>query len=241
MRSTIVLAAAAMAGFVAAQTSTSCTTPTVTLSGGAQSTITNVYTSTYCPACEEVTTTYETVYTQVCPTGLSAATYTITETCNGASPSRTTGVPAGFTTVVEACDVCAESSYTVTQPCTACAEATMTSTYPAVYSTFCSSGLCAATYTATASCAALPCPTNSVAAGFTTTVAACSTCGSAPITATLTVPVVAGIATTVAAAGSNSSVAGGTTPMTPYTGAASSNNVGAYFGAAAFAVLALAF
>merc|ERR1712058_86176 len=51
------------------------------------------------------TTVYTTVYVDVCPTGLTTKTYTITQTC--ATPSG--ALPEHFTTTTKVCDACAES------------------------------------------------------------------------------------------------------------------------------------
>lgn len=95
---------------------------TPTNSAGGTFTQTNTMTSTYCDLCEHMSSTmisgqpvhvtaWETVYTNVCSTGLTPATFTITESCTGETPTFTgpgnTGyVPPGFTTSVVACDVC---------------------------------------------------------------------------------------------------------------------------------------
>merc|ERR1711977_139195 len=49
------------------------------------------------------TTVYTTVYVDVCPTGLTTKTYTITQTC--ATPSG--ALPEHFTTTTKVCDACA--------------------------------------------------------------------------------------------------------------------------------------
>lgn len=97
-------------------TYTDCTdVPDVTL------TSTNTVTVTYCSSCTmshgpktDHTTVYTTVYSDVCPTGTSSGmltpvTYTVTESCTGATPTWSSGtdyVPQGFTTTVGVCTVC---------------------------------------------------------------------------------------------------------------------------------------
>lgn len=68
------------------------------------------------------TTVYTTVYVDVCPTGLTTKTYTITQTC--ATPSG--ALPEHFTTTTKVCDACAgKPTLTVTCPIeTAAATAT---------------------------------------------------------------------------------------------------------------------
>lgn len=99
-------------------TLTDCTdVPEVTL------TSTNTVTVTYCHECEMSsmagntvhTTVYATVYTQVCPTGLTEMTYTVTESCTGATPTWSNGtgyVPQGFTTTEFVCTVCGATPVT---------------------------------------------------------------------------------------------------------------------------------
>ncbi len=102
-------------------------------------TITNTRTKTYCPTCTHdtmmsssgggFTTTYETVYQSICPTGLVDQTYTITETCSeesACSKPPATVMPSGFGTTVTVCTQCAAGPTTVTLTvCTACPESMM--------------------------------------------------------------------------------------------------------------------
>ena len=140
-------------------------------------------------------TIYETVYSTICPVcegGLGPATYTITQDCPEmpGSPCRPTGskLPPGFTTSVVECEVCEEDSKTVTLT-VPCPE--KTAVYEAVYPQFCSTGLEPKTYTITHKCREEVCTPRpgKCPPGFTTTVSVCSTCGTSPITATLTVPI----------------------------------------------------
>lgn len=64
--------------------------------------------------------------------------------------------------------------------------------YTTAYAQFCSTGLESKTYTITETCDVAPCTTSQgtqIPPGFTVAVSTCQTCGSTPITATLTVPV----------------------------------------------------
>ncbi|KAI9752790.1 MAG: hypothetical protein M4579_005496 [Chaenotheca gracillima] len=160
-------------------------TSTITKGPEPESTVTNTYTSTYCPKCPHVTTTYETVYSTFCPTGLAPNTYTITETCKQGEQCRS-GIPADFTSTVSVCTVCGPSPVTATL--TLPIPATETTVYTTEYATFCPTGLTSAAYTVTHSCPHSPCqiPTG-LPPGFTTTEAVCTECGPTPITATLTV------------------------------------------------------
>lgn len=97
-------------------TYTDCTdVPDVTL------TSTNTVTITYCSSCTMnmgPSTVHTTVnvytYTDVCPTGVSSGmptpvTYTVTESCTGATPPWSSGtdyVPQGFTTSAGVCNIC---------------------------------------------------------------------------------------------------------------------------------------
>ncbi|SPJ88920.1 uncharacterized protein FTOL_12815 [Fusarium torulosum] len=63
--------------------------------------------------------------------------------------------------------------------------------YTAEFHGFCSTGLCLHTYTITEACKQAVClPRTGVPPGFTSTVTVCNSCGTEPITATLTVPCV---------------------------------------------------
>lgn len=100
-------------------TYTDCTdVPDVTL------TSTNTVTVTYCSSCTMNTagktdhvTVYTTVYSDVCPTAtgsdmMTPVTYTVTESCTGATATWSSGpgyVPQGFTTTVGVCTICAGS------------------------------------------------------------------------------------------------------------------------------------
>jgi len=97
------------------------------------STVTATILSTYCPKCEGmgfssaaptapggfVFTTYTTVYSQLCPTGLQEVTYTVTESCSsmGGIPRTSGYVPQGFTVTTVECTVCEGMSMaTITTP-----------------------------------------------------------------------------------------------------------------------------
>ena len=91
---------------------------------GGPSTETGTIVKTYCSECEEasaasfesafraaggVVTTYTTVYSQFCPTGLEEKTYTVTESCTESThglPRPTGYVPQGFTVTTATCHVC---------------------------------------------------------------------------------------------------------------------------------------
>lgn len=88
-----------------------------------ESTVTNTIISTYCPDCEGgqggsygksgILTTYETVYSQFCSTGLEQKTFTVTESCSSANQPRPTGyVPQGFTVTTAICTVCGSTPVT---------------------------------------------------------------------------------------------------------------------------------
>ncbi|MCJ1253046.1 hypothetical protein MMC24_000853 [Lignoscripta atroalba] len=84
------------------------------------STVTGTVIVTYCPECTDkpmsysssytskgIFTTYTTVYSSFCPTGLAPVTYTVTESCSSTGQTRdSTYVPQGYTTTVETCNVC---------------------------------------------------------------------------------------------------------------------------------------
>lgn len=145
------------------------------------------FTSTHCPECEYVTTTYETVLPTLCSTGLGEETYTVTQTCpNGASIPYSTGNPPGFTSEVVVCQKCGATpiTATVTKP-----TPLHTTVYETAFAEFCPTGTRSRTFTITEACSQYPCSAPSGApSGFHETVATCTTCGPRPITATLTVP-----------------------------------------------------
>ncbi len=71
-------------------------------------------------------TTYTTTYSQVCPTGLEEATYTVTEPCPSTGLARGPSyVPQGFTVKTVPCSVCeaGKSQYAQTTPGPALASA----------------------------------------------------------------------------------------------------------------------
>ncbi|MCJ1303733.1 hypothetical protein MMC08_006543 [Hypocenomyce scalaris] len=70
----------------------------------------------------QYTTTYTTVYSEFCPTGLQPKTYTVTATYSATpTPPNPTFVPPGFTATVTVCTVCGETplTATLTVPCSA--------------------------------------------------------------------------------------------------------------------------
>ncbi|MCJ1430102.1 hypothetical protein MMC29_008017, partial [Sticta canariensis] len=88
-----------------------------------ESTVTNTIIQTYCPDCEEgqrgsygksgILTTYQTVYSQFCSTGLEEKTFTVTESCSSTNQPRPTGyVPQGFTVTTAICTVCGSTPVT---------------------------------------------------------------------------------------------------------------------------------
>lgn len=91
------------------------------------STTTDTVTIDECPECEDrstsanpfVLTTYTTVYSALCPTGLEDKTYVVTETCEKPGASLPAGyIPSGFTVTTVPCPVCTGSSSAVlTTPC----------------------------------------------------------------------------------------------------------------------------
>lgn len=107
--------------------------------------ITDLTVSTYCPVCDDAktkgnvyTTTYETVYPSLCPTGLIDVTYTVTQTCTGTTPIDYATPAPGYDVVTKVCDTCPEKpTYTYTAPCDSCATPAVTPyatgkpTYPA--------------------------------------------------------------------------------------------------------------
>lgn len=176
-------------------------TATTIYTTASTSTWTPPYTSGWPPittsssTCSEVTTVYETVYSTFCPTchdGLGPATYTLTQVCpdTPGSPCRPTGdnCPPGFTKTVSVCDDCAHDpvTATLTLPCPE-----TTTVYTTAYESFCSTGLEHKTYTVTQVCREETCerpPVGKPPPGFTEVVDVCTTCGTSPITATLTLP-----------------------------------------------------
>lgn len=130
------IAAAFLAAGATAQNSTS--TKIVyynTCSTTAGGTVTATDIQTYCPPCEAagmttfaggLFTTYQTVYSKVCPTGLEEATYTVTEPCPSTGLAREPSyVPQGFTVTTVPCSVCeaGKSQYVQTTPGPALASA----------------------------------------------------------------------------------------------------------------------
>ena len=137
MKQTFV-AATLLAVGATAQNSTSTRTVyynTCTTSGGI---VTATDIKTYCPPCEAAgmttfaggsLTTYVTQYSQVCPTGLEEATYTVTEPCPSTGLARGSGyIPQGFTVSTVPCSVCeaGQSQYAQTTPGPALASALAT-------------------------------------------------------------------------------------------------------------------
>jgi hypothetical protein len=79
----------------------------------------------FCPDCLQATgngifTTYTTIYSQWCPTGLIPATYTITAPCAATgSPLPLGYVPPGFTVTTQKCPVCPhDTTAVITAPIT---------------------------------------------------------------------------------------------------------------------------
>ncbi|KAF2828912.1 alpha/beta-hydrolase [Ophiobolus disseminans] len=68
------------------------------------------------------TTVYVTRIVDVCSTGLTTSTATISQTCNAGCTVRPAGVPQGYTTTVKYCDACATPSKVTVTYCTACAD-----------------------------------------------------------------------------------------------------------------------
>ena len=88
---------------------------------------TNTAVETYCPHCtggaspgnaptpKGPVTTYTTVYSELCSTGIQPKTYTITEECSSAGVPRPTDyVPAAFVVTTATCHVCAEAPVVAT-------------------------------------------------------------------------------------------------------------------------------
>jgi len=138
-----------MAAIVSAQYPTDCTITSV-LPG--THTITDYTVSTYCPLCDHAkengdvyTTVYETTLVAVCPTGLSSAVYTVTNTCTGSTAIDTASCPPGFTTTAVACTACPGSgTVTITAPIVGPTKAA-TATYAASNSAVAGSATAAAT------------------------------------------------------------------------------------------------
>ena len=62
-----------------------------------------------------VLTTYTTVYSQTCSTGLEEVTYTVTESCsNSGQPREASYVPQGFMVTIVSCTVCGEKPLVAT-------------------------------------------------------------------------------------------------------------------------------
>jgi hypothetical protein len=98
-------------------------------------TITSTVVETTCPLCTNSptssggsmvhTTVYTTVYQTLCSTGLTDQTYTVTETCTGATPTWPSSmgpsyVPPGFTQTVTVCTVCNNQGSPTTVTMTVC-------------------------------------------------------------------------------------------------------------------------
>lgn len=134
MRLTIGLAfLAATTGILAQSTSTSTVEvwlETCTETDYGTQTITQTIIQTTCPSddCADATssmgpvhtTVYTTLYDIICSTGLTQATYTVTETCTGETPvwptPDPTYVPPGFTTMETVCEPCHHSTATEGPP-----------------------------------------------------------------------------------------------------------------------------
>ena len=70
-----------------------------------------------CQMTNGVYTTYTTVYTAICPTGLAPSTYVITEQCSETGQPRPTNyIPQGFTVTTVACGACVEETIILTTP-----------------------------------------------------------------------------------------------------------------------------
>ena len=89
----------------------------VALDSSVTSTSTSSYTTKTLYSCTTPTfsaigpfvTVYNTVYVDVCPTGLTSVTYTITDTCgcqHETDYTRPTGCPSGFTVKEKTCTMC---------------------------------------------------------------------------------------------------------------------------------------
>jgi hypothetical protein len=102
-------------------------------------TITSTVVETTCPLCTNTpttppsglsgsmvrTTVYTTVYQTLCSTGLTDQTYTVTETCTGATPTWPSSMgpsymPPGFTQTVTVCTVCNNQASPTTVTMTVC-------------------------------------------------------------------------------------------------------------------------
>ena len=78
-----------------------------------------------CDECEHKTTskpgiwtTYTTAYVEICSTGETTKTYTITESCSEENKPRPSSyVPSGFTVTTVTCDMCEHPTVTLTTPC----------------------------------------------------------------------------------------------------------------------------
>lgn len=129
----ILVGAQAQNAYPAAQSYTTTTVDSCpTESMETMVTVTDGVTVTYCPECEMAgatmsskagyTTVYTTTYESLCPTGLVAETYTVTESCTEPTPTWTPGpkhIPQGFTVTQKECTVCASTptTVTITEPC----------------------------------------------------------------------------------------------------------------------------
>ena len=137
MKQTFVAASLLAVGATAQNTTSTRTVyyNTCTTSGGI---VTATDIETYCPPCEAAgmttfaggsLTTYVTQYSQVCPTGLEEATYTVTEPYPSTGLARGSGyIPQGFTVSTVPCSVCkaGQSQYAQTTPGPALASALAT-------------------------------------------------------------------------------------------------------------------
>jgi len=126
-----------------------------------------------------------------------------------------------YTTAVTSTCTTSTSSY-----CPVCDADHYTTTYDYVFTTFCPTGLTLITHPVTETLTSGAPTSTGCPQGYTTTVETCTTCGSAPVTATLVVPKVTqpGVAS-----------ATGTGAVATFTGAAVRENVGKV--AAAVAVM----
>jgi len=118
-------------------------------SGSSEITVTDQTTKTYCPECTGMTgasglgatpptytTTYETVYSIFCPTGQTATTYTVTESCSSTGVTRPSSyIPQDFTVTTSVCTMCpgpgpVTATLTVPKASTSATALTATDTSP---------------------------------------------------------------------------------------------------------------
>lgn len=64
---------------------------------------------------------YATRIIDVCSTGLTTSSVTVTQTCKDGCTAKPTGIPHGYTTTVKYCEACATPSTVTVTICTACA------------------------------------------------------------------------------------------------------------------------